>query len=127
MVSIKDLRSGDRRTLARSITLLESTRQDHKTESEQLIQALMPYSGKSLRIGLTGVPGVGKSTLIETLGNHVIEQGHKIAVLAVDPSSTLSGGSILGDKTRMPSLSGSRSGQPRCFGSLLASPGIDGQ
>ncbi len=105
MVRIDDLRSGDRRTLARSITLLESTRQDHQTESEKLIQTVIPYSGNSLRIGLTGVPGVGKSTLIETLGNHVIELGHKIAVLAVDPSSTLSGGSILGDKTRMPSLS----------------------
>ncbi len=104
MINIDKLRCADRRTLARGITLLESTREDHRQQAEALIQSVMPYSGNSIRIGLTGVPGVGKSTLIETLGNHVISRGHKIAVLAVDPSSTLSGGSILGDKTHMPTL-----------------------
>ncbi len=104
VINIEDLCCADRRTLARGITLLESTREDHRQQAEALIQAVMPYSGNSIRIGLTGVPGVGKSTLIETLGNYVISRGHKIAVLAVDPSSTLSGGSILGDKTRMPTL-----------------------
>ncbi len=104
MINIKDLRRADRRTLARGITLLESTREDHRQQADALMQAAIPYSGNSIRIGLTGVPGVGKSTLIETLGNYVIGLGHKIAVLAVDPSSTLSGGSILGDKTRMQTL-----------------------
>jgi LAO/AO transport system kinase len=103
-INIENLRSADRRTLARAITLLESTRADHRKQSEELLQAIMPFSGNSMRIGLTGVPGVGKSTLIEALGNHVINKGHKVAVLAVDPSSSLSGGSILGDKTRMPTL-----------------------
>jgi LAO/AO transport system kinase len=103
-INIENLRCADRRTLARAITLLESTRADHRKQSEELIQAVMPFSGNSMRIGLTGVPGVGKSTLIEALGNHVINTGHKVAVLAVDPSSSLSGGSILGDKTRMPTL-----------------------
>ncbi len=104
-ISMDDLRNAGRRTLARSITLLESTREDHREQAEQLIQSAMPYSGNALRIGLTGVPGVGKSTLIEGLGNFVINLGHKLAVLAVDPSSSLNGGSILGDKTRMPTLS----------------------
>jgi LAO/AO transport system kinase len=103
-VHIDDLRSADRRTLARAITLLESTREDHQQQADQLIQAAMPFSGKSIRIGLTGVPGVGKSSLIEMLGSIVIDQGYKVAVLAVDPTSTISGGSILGDKTRMPTL-----------------------
>jgi len=108
-INIEDLRNADRRTLARAITLLESARADHRRQSEDLIQAVMPFSGNSIRIGITGVPGVGKSTLIEALGNLVIDKGHKVAVLAVDPSSSLSGGSILGDKTRMPTLATSDS------------------
>jgi LAO/AO transport system kinase len=94
-----------RRALAKAITLLESTRADHRAEADALLAVLMPHTGNSLRIGLSGVPGVGKSTFIETLGLHLIKQGHRIAVLAVDPSSRLSGGSILGDKTRMERLS----------------------
>ncbi len=103
-IDIDALRSADRKSLARSITLLESTRDDHRRQAEALIQRILPFSGHAVRIGLTGVPGAGKSSLIEVLGNYVIAQGHRIAVLAVDPSSTLTGGSILGDKTRMPTL-----------------------
>ena len=91
----------DRASLARAITLIESTREDHQQEAQALLTQLLPQTGKSIRIGITGVPGVGKSTFIEAFGLHVIGQGHKVAVLAVDPSSTLTGGSILGDKTRM--------------------------
>ena len=94
-----------RRALAKAITLMESTRQDHRQQADQLLTQLLPHTGKSMRIGLSGVPGVGKSTLIENLGLWLITQGHKVAVLAVDPSSSLSGGSILGDKTRMDLLS----------------------
>lgn len=104
MIDIDALRSADRKVLARGITLLESTREDHREQAEALIQEILPFSGSAIRIGLTGAPGAGKSSLIEVLGNHVIALGHRIAVLAVDPSSTLSGGSILGDKTRMPTL-----------------------
>ncbi|MGE4014272.1 MAG: methylmalonyl Co-A mutase-associated GTPase MeaB [Alphaproteobacteria bacterium] len=99
------VRAGDRRALARAITLVESTRDDHRAEATQLIDALLPHAGKSIRVGITGVPGVGKSTFIEAFGLHVIAEGHKLAVLAVDPSSKRSGGSILGDKTRMEELS----------------------
>jgi LAO/AO transport system kinase len=99
------VKRGDRRALAKAITLIESTRADHRQEADTLLDALMPNTGRSLRIGISGVPGVGKSTFIETLGLHLIAQGHRVAVLAVDPSSTLSGGSILGDKTRMERLS----------------------
>ena len=99
------LQRGDRRALAKAITLIESTRADHRCEADALLDALMPRTGRSLRLGISGVPGVGKSTFIETLGLHLIAQGHRVAVLAVDPSSTLSGGSILGDKTRMERLS----------------------
>ena len=105
MIDITALRNGDRKALAKAITLVESVRGDHRLQSEKLIQEVIQYSGNSIRIGLTGVPGVGKSSLIEVLGNHIIDLGHKVAVLAVDPSSTMSGGSILGDKTRMPTLS----------------------
>jgi len=94
----------DRASLARAITLVESTRADHQQEAQSLIEKILPKTGKSLRIGITGVPGVGKSTFIEAFGLHVISQGHKVAVLAIDPSSSKTGGSILGDKTRMAEL-----------------------
>ncbi len=94
-----------RRALAKAITLLESTRADHRARADALLNALLPKAGGSLRLGISGVPGVGKSTFIETLGLFLIERGHRVAVLAVDPSSSVSGGSILGDKTRMERLS----------------------
>ena len=94
-----------RRAIAKTITLLESTRGDHRTRAEGVLDALLPASGRSFRLGISGVPGVGKSTFIETLGLQLIGQGHRVAVLAVDPSSSVSGGSILGDKTRMERLS----------------------
>lgn len=94
-----------RRAMAKAITLLESTRSDHRTLADGLLTALLPYTGKALRLGISGVPGVGKSTFIETLGMQLTAQGHRVAVLAIDPSSTVSGGSILGDKTRMEHLS----------------------
>jgi LAO/AO transport system kinase len=96
---------GDRRALAKAITLIESTRADHRVRADALLDAVLPRTGQSLRIGISGVPGVGKSTFIEVLGLHLIAEGHCIAVLAVDPSSSVSGGSILGDKTRMERLS----------------------
>ncbi len=94
-----------RRAMAKAITLLESTRADHRLLADDLLTGLLPHTGKSFRLGISGVPGVGKSTFIEALGLHLIGQGHRVAVLAVDPSSTVSGGSILGDKTRMEQLS----------------------
>ncbi len=94
-----------RRAMAKAITLLESTRADHRAQADQLLGELLPHTGRSLRLGISGVPGVGKSTFIEALGLFLIERGHRVAVLAVDPSSTVSGGSILGDKTRMERLS----------------------
>ncbi|MBK6401026.1 MAG: methylmalonyl Co-A mutase-associated GTPase MeaB [Rhodocyclaceae bacterium] len=96
---------GARRALAKAITLVESFKPDHQQRAEALLDALLPQTGKSIRVGITGVPGVGKSTFIEALGMYLIEQGHRVAVLAVDPSSSVSGGSILGDKTRMEELS----------------------
>jgi LAO/AO transport system kinase len=99
------LRGGDRRALAKAITLLESTRADHREQADALLNAAMPHTGASVRLGISGVPGAGKSTFIESLGLKLIAKGHRVAVLAVDPSSTLSGGSILGDKTRMERLS----------------------
>ncbi len=98
------VRSGDRAALPRAITLVESTRADHREQAQQLLLELLPDSGDAHRVGITGVPGVGKSTAIEALGMHLIERGHRVAVLAVDPSSTRTGGSILGDKTRMARL-----------------------
>jgi LAO/AO transport system kinase len=98
------LRGGDRRTLARAITLVESTRGDHREAAEELLAAVLPAAGHSLRLGISGAPGVGKSTFIEAFGLNVIGAGHRIAVLAVDPSSKRGGGSILGDKTRMAEL-----------------------
>ena len=94
-----------RRAVAKAITLLESTRADHRAQADELLTALLPHTGKSFRLGISGVPGVGKSTFIEALGLYLINQGHRVAVLAVDPSSSVSGGSILGDKTRMELLS----------------------
>lgn len=94
-----------RRAMAKAITLLESTRADHRAQADELLTALLPHTGKSFRLGISGVPGVGKSTFIEALGLYLIGQGLKVAVLAIDPSSTVSGGSILGDKTRMEHLS----------------------
>ena len=94
-----------RRAIAKAITLLESTRADHRAQADELLTALLPRTGKSFRLGISGVPGVGKSTFIETLGLYLIGQGHRVAVLTIDPSSTVSGGSILGDKTRMERLS----------------------
>jgi LAO/AO transport system kinase len=105
----KELRAGNRASLARAITLIESRRSDHQAIARDLVQALLPASGKAIRVGITGSPGVGKSTTIDTLGHFLIEGGHKVAVLAVDPSSARTGGSILGDKTRMARLAASDS------------------
>jgi LAO/AO transport system kinase len=99
------VRSGDRRALARAITLVESTREDHREEARALLEELLPATGKAVRAGISGAPGAGKSTFIEALGVHVCDAGHRVAVLAVDPSSSRTGGSILGDKTRMEELS----------------------
>ena len=103
----RDVRSGHRAALARAITLVESRRGDHQAQARELVQMLLPDTGKAVRVGITGSPGVGKSTTIDALGTYLIEQGNKVAVLAVDPSSARSGGSILGDKTRMARLSAS--------------------
>jgi LAO/AO transport system kinase len=102
---IAGVRAGERRALAKAITLVESTRADHRQRAQAVLGALLPDTGKSIRIGISGVPGVGKSTFIEVLGMHLIERGLRLAVLAVDPSSSVTGGSILGDKTRMELLS----------------------
>jgi LAO/AO transport system kinase len=99
------LRAGERRALAKAITLVESTRADHREQADALLTALMPATGGALRLGISGVPGVGKSTFIEALGLFLLDQGHRVAVLTIDPSSSLSGGAILGDKTRMEKLS----------------------
>jgi GTPase len=95
------LRGGDRAMLARAITLIESKRADHQNKAHALVQELLPSTGNAIRVGITGAPGVGKSTTIDTLGTSLTGKGHRVAVLAVDPSSTRTGGSILGDKTRM--------------------------
>ena len=97
--------SAQRRAIAKAITLLESTRADHRTQADELLTALLPHTGNAFRLGISGVPGVGKSTFIEVLGLYLISRGHRVAVLTIDPSSTVSGGSILGDKTRMERLS----------------------
>ena len=88
---------GERRALAKAITLLESTRPDHRRRADALLNECLPHAGKAIRLGISGVPGVGKSTFIEALGLFLIERGHRVAVLAIDPSSSVSGGSILGD------------------------------
>ena len=98
------VRDGDRATLARAITLIESKRADHRKKAHALVQELLPLTGNAIRVGITGAPGVGKSLTIDTLGTFLTGKGHKLAVLAVDPSSTRTGGSILGDKTRMARL-----------------------
>jgi LAO/AO transport system kinase len=98
------VRSGDRAALARAITVVESTRSDHREQAQQLLMELIPTAGSAMHVGITGVPGVGKSTAIEALGMYLVDGGHRVAVLAVDPSSTRTGGSILGDKTRMARL-----------------------
>ena len=103
----KDLRAGNRAALARAITLVESRRGDHQASARDLVQALLPATGQAIRVGITGSPGVGKSTTIDALGMFLIEHGRKVAVLAVDPSSARTGGSILGDKTRMARLAAS--------------------
>lgn len=99
-----DIRAGNRAALARAITLIESRRADHEATARELVQELLPATGNAIRVGITGSPGVGKSTTIDALGMDLIARGHRIAVLAVDPSSARSGGSILGDKTRMARL-----------------------
>lgn len=101
---IDGLRSGDKRLLAKAITLVESKKAEHRDQAEDLLKAIMPFTGNSIRIGVTGVPGAGKSTFIENFGKFAIANGKKVAVLAVDPSSSLNKGSILGDKTRMEEL-----------------------
>jgi LAO/AO transport system kinase len=107
--AVQALRTGgaavQRRAIAKAITLLESTRADHRAQADALLTALLPHTGQSFRLGISGVPGVGKSTFIEVLGLHLIGLGHRVAVLTIDPSSSVSGGSILGDKTRMEKLS----------------------
>jgi LAO/AO transport system kinase len=100
----KKIRAGDRAALARAITLVESKKPEHRAQAQELLRTLLPDTGKAVRVGITGAPGVGKSTTIDALGSMLIERGKRIAVLAVDPSSVRSGGSILGDKTRMQRL-----------------------
>ena len=104
-ILVEGLLRGERRALAKAITLVESARADHQRRAGALVETLLAHTGRALRIGISGVPGVGKSTFIEALGIHLLERGHRVAVLAVDPSSSVSGGSILGDKTRMERLS----------------------
>jgi LAO/AO transport system kinase len=101
---VRAIRAGDRATLARAITLIESRREDHRQLARTLVQELLPHTGQAIRVGITGAPGVGKSTTVDQLGTMLTAQGHKVAVLAVDPSSARTGGSILADKTRMPGL-----------------------
>src|SRR5262249_40147413 len=101
----RGIRARERAVIARAITLIESRRSDHQKAARRLVQELLPLTGKAIRVGITGAPGVGKSTTIDALGSFLTDKGYKVAVLAVDPSSARSGGSILADKTRMPRLS----------------------
>ena len=121
---IKGVQSADRASLGRSITLIESVLPEHRHSAQQLLAELLHHSGSAHRIGITGVPGVGKSTFIETLGKNLTRKGHRVAVLAVDPTSSKTGGSILGDKTRMASLANDPSAfvrpSPTCL--LYTSP-----
>ena len=105
LINSEKIRQGNRRTLAKAITLIESSKSSDRDAAQQLLQELLPHTGNSIRIGITGVPGVGKSTFINCFGQHLIDAGNKVAVLAVDPSSPIAGGSILGDKVRMENLS----------------------
>lgn len=105
MIDIDALQAGQPRALAKAITLVESKKLDHRTQAQALLEQVLPSTGNSIRIGITGIPGVGKSTFIEAFGLYLVSQGKKVAVLAVDPSSPIAGGSILGDKTRMEMLS----------------------
>ncbi|MBD2859231.1 methylmalonyl Co-A mutase-associated GTPase MeaB [Spongiibacter sp. KMU-158] len=105
MIDIDALKAGQPRALAKAITLVESKKLEHRAQAQALLEKVLPDTGKSIRIGITGIPGVGKSTFIEAFGLYLVEQGKKVAVLAVDPSSPIAGGSILGDKTRMELLS----------------------
>ena len=104
MIDVEELKTGNRRVLAKAITLIESNRDDHSQYKKELLNSVMPFTGNSYRVGISGSPGVGKSTFIETFGQKLIESGSKLAVLAVDPTSPISGGCILGDKTRMQEL-----------------------
>lgn len=108
---VEGVLSGDRVILARTITLIESSAKKHRELAEEVLKRLMPHTGNSIRVGITGVPGAGKSTLIEAFGSMLCDDGHKVAVLAIDPSSSVTGGSILGDKTRMQKLARN----PRAF------------
>ena len=101
---VAGVRSGDRANLAQAITLIESRKPEHQEQAQELLLELAPLSGKSVRVGISGVPGAGKSTFIDTIGTNLTKAGHKVAVLAVDPTSARTGGSILGDKTRMANL-----------------------
>ena len=102
---VKGVLDGNRRMLAKTITMMESARPEHQEMSRKILEALLPHTGKAVRVGITGVPGVGKSTFIESFGLHLVDKKHRVAVLAVDPSSTRSGGSVMADKTRMEKLS----------------------
>ncbi|MEM0952560.1 MAG: methylmalonyl Co-A mutase-associated GTPase MeaB [Pseudomonadota bacterium] len=102
---LEGLREGNRRSLAKAITVIESSLLDDRLQAQEILERCLPFTGNSVRLGITGIPGVGKSTFIERFGLHLLEQGKRVAVLAVDPSSPIAGGSILGDKTRMEELS----------------------
>jgi len=108
---VKGIQEGDRTILGRAITLIESNAPEHQQQAQEVLTTIMPLTGNAIRVGITGVPGAGKSTLIETLGLYLVDKDHKVAVLAVDPTSSITGGSILGDKTRMENLSR----HPDCF------------
>ncbi|HPH73233.1 MAG TPA: ATP/GTP-binding protein, partial [Paludibacteraceae bacterium] len=102
---VEEIVKGNRTVLSQAVTLIESNKPEHQEKAQQIIEKCLPYAGKSVRLGITGVPGAGKSTFIDSLGAHVLGQGKKLAVLAIDPSSELTKGSILGDKTRMERIS----------------------
>ena len=121
---VEGVLAGDRAVLAQAITQIESVRQENQIKSQEVLTQLLPHTGKAQRIGITGVPGVGKSTFIEAFGTMLIEREHSVAVLAVDPSSSISGGSILGDKSRMPALSNNKSAFVRPSPNALSSGGV---